>query len=100
MNSLATSLTSLTPYQPTIAACFVFRRENCRKAIWDFCNRIGPQRLPAGVVEAAVIQEVRTLVRTPEIAVKTIAVRQQAPELNERDVIAALNDFDALWDSL
>ena len=61
----------------------------------------GPQRLPAGVVEAAVIQEIRTLVRTPEIAAQTIAaVRQQAPELNERDVIAALNDFDALWGSL
>ena len=51
----------------------------------------GPQRLPAGVVEAAVIQEIRTLVRTPEIAAQTIAaVRQQAPELSERDVIAAL----------
>ena len=53
------------------------------------------------MVEAAVIQEIRTLVRTPEIAAQTIAaVRQQAPELNERDVIAALNDFDALWGSL
>jgi hypothetical protein len=61
----------------------------------------GPQRLPAGVVEAAVIQEIRTLVRTPEIAAQTTAaVRQQAPELNERDVITALNDFDALWGSL
>ena len=53
------------------------------------------------MVEAAVIQEIRTLVRTPEIAAQTIAaVRQQAPDLSERDVIAALNDFDALWDSL
>jgi DNA invertase Pin-like site-specific DNA recombinase len=61
----------------------------------------GPQRLPAGVVEAAVIQEIRTLVRTPEIAAQTIAaVRQQAPELSDRDVIAALNDFDSLWGSL
>ena len=34
-------------------------------------------------------------------AMRTIAaVRQQAPELSERDVIAALNDFDALWGSL
>jgi site-specific DNA recombinase len=40
-------------------------------------------------------------VRTPEIAAQTIAaVRQQAPELHERDVVAALNDFDALWGSL
>ena len=54
-----------------------------------------PRQLPAGVVEAAVIQEITTLMRTPEIATKTIAaVRQQAPELNERDVIAALNDFE------
>jgi site-specific DNA recombinase len=57
--------------------------------------------LPAGVVEAAVIQEIRTLVRTPEIVAQTIAVvRQQAPELNERDVIGALNEFDVLWGSL
>jgi site-specific DNA recombinase len=61
----------------------------------------GPQRLPAGMVEGAVIQEIRTLLRSPEIAAQTIAaVREQAPELNERDVIAALNDFDALWGSL
>jgi site-specific DNA recombinase len=45
----------------------------------------------------AAANRVRTLVRTPEIAARTItAVRQQGPELNERDVIAALNDFDAL----
>ena len=60
-----------------------------------------PQRLPAGVVETAVIQEIRTLVRSPEITAQTIAaVRQQAPEWNEQDVISGLNDFDALWDSL
>jgi hypothetical protein len=60
-----------------------------------------PQRLPAGAVEAAMIQEIRTLVRTPEIAAQTIAaVREKAPELSEREVIAALNDFDALWGSL
>jgi hypothetical protein len=61
-----------------------------------------PQRLPAGVVEAAVIQEIRTLVRTPEIVARTIEAvqQQQAPELSDRDVIAALNDFDALWGSL
>ena len=39
--------------------------------------------------------------RAPEISAQTIAaVREQSPELSERGVIAALNDFDALWDSL
>jgi hypothetical protein len=61
----------------------------------------GPQRLSAGVVEGAVVQEIRTLIRTSEIAARTItAVRQKAPELDERNVIAALDEFDALWDSL
>ena len=39
--------------------------------------------------------------RTPEIMAKTIAaVREKAPAVSQRDVIAALNDFDALWGSL
>ena len=40
MNSQATSLTNLTPYPSTIAACFVFSRKNRRESIWDFCNTI------------------------------------------------------------
>ena len=43
-----------------------------------------PQRLPAGVVEAAVIQEIRTLVRTPEIAAQTIAAVRAASARAER----------------
>jgi hypothetical protein len=40
MNSQATSVTSLRLYQSAIAACFVFWREFCRTAFWDFCNKI------------------------------------------------------------
>jgi hypothetical protein len=41
MNSQATSLASLTPHLSTIAACFIFSRENRREPILDFCNKIG-----------------------------------------------------------
>jgi hypothetical protein len=40
MNSPASSVTSLMPYQSAIVTCFVFWRENRRAAIWDFCNTI------------------------------------------------------------
>ena len=32
-----------------MAACFVFRRQICRTAFWDFCNTIGTQRQFAAV---------------------------------------------------
>jgi len=44
MNSPATSVTSLRPYQSPVTACLVSWRKNCRLAIWDFCNNIGTER--------------------------------------------------------
>jgi hypothetical protein len=40
MNSQATSVTSLKPYQSAISTCFAFSRENCHPEILDFCNNI------------------------------------------------------------
>ena len=38
----------------------------------------GPQRLPAGMVEDAVVGEIRRMIRAPEIAARTIeAFRQE-----------------------
>jgi hypothetical protein len=41
INSLATSVTSLTPHLSAIVACFDFWREICHPAFSDFCNTIG-----------------------------------------------------------
>jgi DNA invertase Pin-like site-specific DNA recombinase len=58
-------------------------------------------RLNAGVVEGAVIQQIRKLVRTPEIAAKVAVVLQDCDSVsNDNDVVAALADFDSLWASL
>lgn len=58
-------------------------------------------RLNAGMVENAVIQQIRALLRTPEVAAKAVsAARSENPETDENEVVAALADFDALWESL
>ena len=44
MNSPVTSVTGLGAYRRTIVACFVFRREIRRKAVWDFFDSIGQTR--------------------------------------------------------
>ena len=41
INSLATSITSLTPHLSASVACFVFWREICHPEFSDFCNTIG-----------------------------------------------------------
>jgi hypothetical protein len=60
-----------------------------------------PSRLPAGMIEDAVVTEVRRIVQTPEVVTKVLdALRQGGPQVREAEVIAALNDFDALWNQL
>lgn len=59
------------------------------------------RRVPAAEIEAAVVGQVRALVRTPEIIVRTWkAARQNDRSVTEEHVRAALHDFGALWDEL
>ena len=61
----------------------------------------GPQRLPAGMVEDAVIGEIRRMIATPEVRARTLAALQaDMPDVDDKAVIAALGEFDALWASL
>ena len=58
-------------------------------------------RLNAGMVEGAVVQHIRSLLRTPEIAARAMeAARRTAPDIDEQDVVTALAGFDGLWESL
>ncbi|RJT24213.1 recombinase family protein [Chakrabartia godavariana] len=64
-------------------------------------GRDGHVRLNAGMVEAAVIQYIRSLLRTPEIAAQAVeAARKSDPDIDEHDVVTALAGFDGLWESL
>mgnify|MGYP001236403516 CR=1 FL=1 len=58
-------------------------------------------RLNAGMVENAVVQHIRALLRTPEVVARAVeAARRNDPDIDERDVVVALSGFDGLWESL
>ena len=60
-----------------------------------------PLRLPADVVETAVVREIRRLVRTPEIVAQAVAAaRRETPDVDERDVVAAVDRFTKVWSAL
>jgi site-specific DNA recombinase len=60
-----------------------------------------PMRLPAGVVEDAVVTEVRRILQTPEVVTQVLAALKRDPGgASEADAIAALHEFNALWSQL
>ena len=61
----------------------------------------GPARLPAAMVEGAVVAELRRLIASPEVASRMLeAFSESGERLDERAVIDALRRFDGLWSSL
>lgn len=60
-----------------------------------------PTRLAAGMVEDAVVTEVRRILQTPEVVTQVIAaLKTKKGAVSEADAIAALHDFSALWAQL
>ena len=60
-----------------------------------------PMRLADGMVEDAVVTEVRRILQTPEVVTKVItALNQQDGAVSEADAIAALHEFSTLWTQL
>ncbi len=58
-------------------------------------------RVPAAQVENAVIDQLRSLLRTPEMVARTWkGVRAEGEAMSEKEVIAALSQLDPLWDEL
>ena len=59
------------------------------------------RRVPAAEIESAVVDQLRSLLRAPEIVVSTWrAARQSIGDLKESDVREALERLDPLWDEL
>lgn len=58
-------------------------------------------RLPAGEIETAVVDQIRRLLQSPEVIVGTWrALKQKRVNLKERDVRAHLLRFDEFWHEL
>ena len=59
------------------------------------------RRVSAGEIESAVIDQLRALLRQPEIIVGTWrAAREEAPDLTEAEAREALAQLDPLWEEL
>jgi DNA invertase Pin-like site-specific DNA recombinase len=59
------------------------------------------RRVSAAAIEAAVVEQVRALLRQPEVVVGTwLAALAEAPDLTEAEVREALGRLDPLWDEL
>ncbi len=59
------------------------------------------RRVSAAEIESAVVNQLRSLLRTPEIIVRTWrAARQSISDVKEADVCQALERLDPLWDEL
>jgi hypothetical protein len=62
----------------------------------DIIRRVG-----AAEIEAAVLAQIRALVRQPEVIVGTWRVaREEAPDMTEGEVREALEQFEPKWDEL
>ena len=60
-----------------------------------------PMRLAAGMVEDAVVTEVRRILQTPEVVTQVIAaLKKENGTVSEADAIAALHEFRAVWAQL
>lgn len=58
------------------------------------------RRVPAAEIESAVVDQLRGLLRTPEIIVRTWRAAKSMGEISEVDVREALERLDPLWDEL
>jgi DNA invertase Pin-like site-specific DNA recombinase len=58
------------------------------------------RRIPAGEIEGAVVDQLRGVLRTPEIIVGTWRAARSMSDISEADVREALNRLDPLWDEL
>ena len=59
------------------------------------------RRVSAAEIEAAVVEQVRAMLRQPEIVVGTwLAARAETPDLTEAETREALHRLDPLWDEL
>ena len=58
------------------------------------------RRVPAGEIESAIVDQIRALLRTPEIVVRTWRSARETSEITGSEVREALERFDPMWEEL
>jgi hypothetical protein len=93
--------------------CVTWSRKNGRQYRYYLCVHASKsgygtcpvKTAPAGDIENAVLAHVRVLLRSPEMIAETFRAARSLdgstePPYDEREVAAALETLDALWESL
>ena len=78
----------------------LYRYYVSNKALKHGADACPVRRVPAGEIENAVVDQVRALLRTPEIVVRTWRAAWQTSDIAEAEVREALEQFDPMWDEL
>lgn len=60
---------------------------------------LAPTRLPADMVEDAIVTEVRRILQTPEVVTQVLTALKR-DQVSEAEAIAALHESSALWAQL
>lgn len=67
----------------------------------DTGEETAPTRLAAGMVEEAVVTEIRRILQTPEVVTQVLsALKTKTADICEADALGALHEFDTLWAQL
>ncbi|MBF0147611.1 MAG: recombinase family protein [Magnetococcales bacterium] len=79
----------------------LYRYYTCQNACKNGHDACPQRTVAAGEIEAVVIQQVRTMLRSPEMVVKTWQVgNNEGLGIRERDVADALRRLDPIWEEL
>ncbi len=78
----------------------LYRYYTCMTAIKQGHTACPVRSLAAGEAEALVLAQVRYLLRSPEIAARTLAATGESDAASEREIVDALASLDTVWDSL
>lgn len=79
----------------------LYRYYLCQSAIQKGYKSCLVRSVAAGEIETVVVQQVRTILRSPEVVVKTWrSGKANGVEIQERDVTEALQKLDPVWDEL
>ena len=86
MSSPATSVTGLGACRRTIVACFVFRREISRKAVWDFFDSICQLRTFLEAAVAASGQEANRVFGRDQLFLRRVRWRRASYRAGRKDL--------------
>ena len=92
---------ALSPYHSTKKNGRRYRYYVPQREIAEYAGASGLPRMPAAELESAVLEQLRGLLRSPDLLAEMVPVALKLdPTLDEAKVSVGMNQLDAVWDQL